>query len=138
MTSGLWGRFPGKAKFAALILGNIGACPSVLTALVAAGTNQATSLALSRNVNVIATAAASTGVSLPAGRYVGQECYIYNDGANPAQVYGVIGGTDTIDGVAGATGVALTNARRARFRVVAVSVAGVATWKSDLLGAVST
>jgi hypothetical protein len=40
---------------------------------------------------------------------------VVNDGAAPAKIYGNNAGTDTIDGVAGATGVTLTNAKRAFF-----------------------
>lgn len=134
---GVMQRWQGKVRGSVVLVGNGGVALRTTTGLTAIGANQAGSLALSTPINVISTAAASTGVSLPQGRNVGQELIIYNDGANPIQVYGVIGGTDTIDGVAGATGVALTNARRASFRVASIT-AGVAAWKSALLGAVSS
>ncbi len=47
---------------------------------------------------------------------VGQHIYIQNDGVNPAKVYAQ--GSDSIDGTAGATGVTLTNAKRAFFFAV--------------------
>jgi len=90
-------------------------------ALTAAGTNRANSLALTNAINNITTAAASTGVTLPASASVGigGTVIVFNAGANAAQVYGA--GSDTIDGVAGATGVPLTNAKRAIFICVAAN-----------------
>jgi hypothetical protein len=105
---------------------------SVATGLTAAGTNQATALPLTKALNVVATAAASTGVLLPDDTVVGVggAVTVYNDGANAIKVYAT--GSDTIDGTAGATGVTLTNAKRCRFVVVSVGA-----WKSDQLGVVS-
>lgn len=60
-------------------------------------------------VSVCATAADS--LQLPAW-IQGGEVLIVNDGAAAAQVFGKNGTTDTIDGVATATGVVLTNATR--------------------------
>lgn len=106
---------------------------SVATGLTAAGTNQATALVLSKDVNVIGTAAASTGAVLPsvATVGVGASVEVFNDGANAIKVYGA--GSDTIDGTAGATGVTLTNASRCRYLATASGA-----WKSSLLGAVSS
>lgn len=103
------------------------------TGLTAIGTTRANSLALTAEVNVIGTAAASTGVTLPAASSVGigGSVIIFNDGANAIKVYGA--GSDTIDGVAAATGVTLTNALRCEFYVTAA-----ATYKSAKLGATST
>lgn len=105
---------------------------STAAALVAVGTNRATALALTACQNFIATAAASTGVVLPAASLVGVGGWvdIYNGGANPIQVYGA--GSDTIDTVAGATGVPLANAKRCRYTVTAAL-----TWVSAQLGVVS-
>lgn len=105
---------------------------SVGNALTAAGSDRATSLALTKSINNVTTAAASTGVTLPAVATVGigGSVIIFNAGANAIQVYG--DGSDTIDGVAGATGVPLTNAKRAVFIAVAA-----ATWISAQLGVVS-
>lgn len=100
--------------------------------LTAVGNNRATSLALTKAINVISTAAASTGVTLPASASVGVGGWvdIYNDGANAIQVYGA--GTDTIDTVAAATGVPLTNAKRCRYTLVSTGA-----FKSAQLGVVS-
>lgn len=95
---------------------------SVATALTAIGTNRGTSLALTKAINFIATAAASTGVTLEASAMIGVGGHqdIYHDGANAIQVYGA--GSDTIDTVAGSTGVVLTNARRCRYTVKSAGV----------------
>jgi hypothetical protein len=105
---------------------------SVATGLTAAGTTQANALALTKDINVISTAAASTGVVLPSAATVGIGGYvvIFHDGANAIKVYGA--GSDTIDGVAGATGVTLTNAKRCEYFVTAAGA-----WKSAQLGVVS-
>lgn len=108
----------------------IGDSRTVGNALTAVGTNRTTALVLANIVNVIATAAASTGVVLPAAIKIGQIWYIYNNGASPIQVYA--NGSDQIDTVAGATGVVLTNAKRAIYTVVAAG-----TWISAQLGVVS-
>lgn len=106
---------------------------SAATGLTAVGTNRATSLALAAAVNVVGTAASGTGVTLPSAATVGigGSVIIFNDGANPIKVYGA--GSDTIDGVAAATGVTLTNALRCEFYVTAAG-----TFKSAKLGATST
>lgn len=80
--------------------------------LTAAGTTRADALALTASINRVGTAAASTGVILPAAK-VNQPILVINDGANAIKVYGA--GSDTIDGVAATTGVTLTNAKRAWF-----------------------
>jgi hypothetical protein len=107
---------------------------STATGLTAAGTNQATALALTKAINVITTAAASTGVSLPSAATVGIGGFvvIFNGGASAIKVYGAVGSSDTIDGVAAATGVTLTNALRCEYYVTAAGV-----WRSAQLGAVS-
>lgn len=117
--------------------GNVGTSAylnrSSATALTAAGTTRADALQLAKEINVVGTAAANTGVILPAGATagVGARVVVFNDGANPIKVYG--SGTDTIDGVAAATGVTLTNALRCEFMQVAAGA-----WKSAKLGATST
>lgn len=105
---------------------------SVATGLTAAGTTRADALALTKEINVIGTAAASTGVVLPASATVGigGKVTIFNNGANAIKVYGA--GSDTIDGTAGSTGVTLTNALRCEYIVVAAG-----TFISAQLGAVS-
>lgn len=73
-------------------------------ALTAVGTNRATSLALTATVNRVATAAAGTGVTLPAAAPA-ERITIIHTGANPIQVYGA--GSDTVNAVAAATGITL-------------------------------
>jgi hypothetical protein len=109
---------------------------SVAGALTAVGTTRATGLALTKQINDVTTAAASTGVVLPLGTAVGlsSPIVIFNAGANAITVYA--SGSDTIDGVAGATGVPLTNAHRCIYFPISVS-GGVTTWISAQLGVVS-
>lgn len=102
---------------------------SVGNALTAAGNDRATALQLAKEINNITTAAASTGVILPVG-VAGMRITVFNGGANAVQVYA--SASETIDGVAGATGVPLTNAKRADFFFVAAD-----TWVSAQLGVVS-
>ena len=102
---------------------------SVGNALTAAGTNRATALVLAKQINNITTAAASTGALLPVGG-IGMRITIFNGGANAMQVYA--NGSETIDGVAGATGVVLTNAKRCDYFFTAAN-----TWISAQLGVVS-
>lgn len=103
---------------------------STQTGLTAAGTTRATSLQLN-NVRIqnITTAAASSGVTLPVGN-AGTQIIIFNNGASACQVYALA--SETIDGIAGATGVALSNAARCSYYCTAQGV-----WLSALLGAVS-
>ena len=81
-------------------------------AITALGTNQATATAISSVYNQVDTAASGTGVNLPlsTGRRntAFQYCVIVNNGANSIQVYGFKSSTDTINGVAGSTGIPLT------------------------------
>lgn len=98
-------------------------------ALTAAGTNQGTGLQLAKAINNVTTAGSGTGVILPAAQ-VGMTITLYNAGINPIKVYG--NGSDTIDTVAGATGVTLTNAKRCMYQCVAA-----ATWVSSQLGVIS-
>lgn len=84
-------------------------------ALTALGTDRASSLALTESINNITTAASGTGVTAPAAEE-GKIVLINNLGANPIKIYGA--GSDTIDGVAAATGVTLTNAKRALLMAV--------------------
>lgn len=65
---------------------------------------QSNSLLLTTPLNRITTAAAGSGVLLPPA-IRGMEVVIDNNGANAVQVFA--SGTDTINGTAGATGVAL-------------------------------
>lgn len=95
-------------------------------ALTATGANQGTALALAAMINRITTAAAGTGVLLPAAAS-GLAVTVINRGANPVQVYGA--GTDTINGVATATGVSqMANS----VTVYTCSLAGA--WETDGVG----
>lgn len=102
---------------------------SVGNALVAAGTTRADALQLVNQTNQLGTVASGTGAILPAAA-VGDVCFVFNAGASAAKIYGA--GSDTIDGAAAATGVTLTNAKRAMFICVAA-----ATWISAQLGVVA-
>lgn len=90
---------------------------SVAAGLTAAGTTRATALALTKEINVISAAAASTGVVLPPASMVGigGRVVVVNGGANAITVYAA--GSDTIDGTTGSTGVTLTNAKRCEYFV---------------------
>ncbi len=100
---------------------------SIETGLVATGTTRADALQLQAAINVLATVAASTGVRLKDVPSGGTQT-IYNDGASAVQVYA----TDAIDGIAAATGVALTNAKRAIYTRLPSGA-----WISAQLGVVS-
>lgn len=102
---------------------------SVGNALTAVGTNRATALQLAKEVNNVTTAASGTGVILPVG-VAGMRITVFSAGANVIQVYATA--SETIDTVAGSTGVPLTNTKRADFFFVAAN-----TWVSCQLGAVS-
>jgi len=102
---------------------------SIDAAKTAAGTTRADAYSITKNTTQFTTAAASTGAVLPAA-VVGARYVVYNAGANAIKVYA--NGSDTIDGTAGATGVALANAKRCEYFCVAA-----ATWISAQLGVVS-
>jgi hypothetical protein len=88
-----------------------GAIQDGITALAGSGRTGAPVLVNGWNrIATVATAADS--VQLPAAA-AGMEIALVNDGAHAAQVFA--NGSDTIDGFAGATGVPLTNAKRAVF-----------------------
>ncbi|MGH6845794.1 MAG: hypothetical protein ACRECU_13995 [Methylocella sp.] len=122
MATGFMQRWKGKTSIAAATIAALTVTGSstvtVGNALTAVGTDRPTSLALTNLINNITTAAAGTGVTLPPG-VVGQHYVVFNAGANAIKVYG--NGSDTIDGAAGATGVTLTNAKRAKFFCVAAN-----------------
>jgi hypothetical protein len=103
--------------------------PSVSNALTAVGAGRGTSLILVSQINNVTTAAAGTGVRLPTG-VIGMQIDIFNAAANLIKVYAA--GSETIDTVAGLTGVNLTNALRCRYTFVAAN-----TWISAQLGVIS-
>lgn len=86
----------------------------VSSALTAAGTNKATSLALSSAVNYIGTTASSTGVSLPA-MSIGDSVVVFNNGANAALVYTTIGVADVINAQSANGGFTVSAAKGAIF-----------------------
>ena len=79
---------------------------SAADAITAAGTSQATGTQLTALVNNVSTVAAGTGVNLPASA-AGLQATVENTGANPLQVYPLIGAADTINGIAATIGVAM-------------------------------
>lgn len=83
----------------------IGYNESFATGLTAAGNSLATALPLNARTNIVATAAASTGVSLPAGAAVGDIVFVSNNGANALSVYPATS-TGTING--GSAGAAVS------------------------------
>lgn len=89
---------------------------SATTTISAAGTTRADATQLTKDISNLTTVAASTGVVLSS---TGNEQIVLNNGASPVQVYGA--GSDTIDGVAGTTGVPLANGKRALFIRVATN-----------------
>ena len=94
-------------------LATISICGDGATALVAAGTTQATALQLSAVVNALGTTAASTGVKLPPCE-AGAVVYVYNGGASTLQIYtNESTGVTMNAAVAGATGVALATTKTA-------------------------
>jgi hypothetical protein len=60
--------------------------------LTAAGTTQATALAIGNDINVVTTAAASTGVILRSDLAAGDSQEVVNYGANTLTVYPPVGG----------------------------------------------
>ena len=85
----------------------------VLAAQTSTGTNRATAFAIANHITEFSSVPSGTGAVLPAMN-VGEIVYIFNDdGANALQVYAP--GTATIDGVAAATGVPLTHAKRCAY-----------------------
>jgi hypothetical protein len=99
--------------------------------LTAVGTNQATALQLAATMNHITTAGSGTGVALiPA--IANTICTIFQNGASPITTYGAIGSSDTIDGIAGSTGVTLTNGKRCNYYCLTTG-----KWLSAQLGVTS-
>lgn len=95
-----------------------------------AGGGQASAVALTGAVNRVDTVAtAADSVALPAPTTVGQQIVVINNAAvNSMQVFG--SGTDTINGVATATGVAQAAGKHAIY--TATSIGAAATWFRNL------
>ena len=80
--------------------------------IAAAGTNQATATPIKTMQNRFTTVTSGTGALLPVA-VAGMNLVVINAGANPMQMYGT--GSDTINGIAGATGVALAVGKTAEY-----------------------
>lgn len=65
---------------------------AVATGLTGLGSTQATALALTASISNVTTAAASTGVIVPAGQEAGDVLTVRNGGANALLVYPLLGG----------------------------------------------
>lgn len=92
-----------------------------------AGGGQADATQLSALVNVVDTVAtAADSVKLPAPTVVGQVVIVSNTAAAAAQVFG--SGTDTINGVATATGVSLAAGKTGIY--IATTIGAAAAWRS--------
>jgi precorrin-2 methylase len=103
----------------------------VVTGLTAtASGTKATALQLTGSFNVLSVVATNADSALlPTDRQVGDEVIVVNDGAANAQIFGA--GNDTIDGVATATGVVLTAAKRCSYYCASIS-SGIAAWISNM------
>jgi hypothetical protein len=95
----------------------------------ATGTTRADALQLSGDFKRLSTVASGTGVILPTG-VIGMAITIVHSGANPVKVYA--NGSETIDGVAGSTGVTLTNGARCLYWFSAAN-----TWHSMMFNGTS-
>lgn len=91
---------------------------SVATGLTAAGTVIGDALQLTALVNVISTAAASTGVKLPQGVDIGVEVVVQNNGASTMNLFPPTS-AGTLNG--GSAGAAVTIAAAAGNRAIRVS-----------------
>ena len=102
---------------------------SVSNPVTALGSTRAGATAISSAINVVATAAAGTGVQVKtaAALGIGASQVIYNNTTNAIKVYCEDG--TTIDAAAGSTGVTLSATAAARFTVLAAT-----TFQSNLLG----
>lgn len=89
---------------------------SVASGLTATGTNQATGLALSADINEVTTVAASTGVVLPSGCNVGDSIFVYSIGAQTLTVYPPVG--ETINAIAAGSGFSQATATTAMYKKV--------------------
>ena len=85
---------------------------SAKDALVGAGANQAGATPIPAMMDRFTTVAVGTGAVLPIA-VAGMNITVINAGANPLQIYG--NGSDTINGTAGPTGVALAVGKTAEY-----------------------
>ena len=95
-----------------------GSTLSLFGSITPAGSNLATATQVTAITTQLGTAASTTGVYLPAsGNVVGRSLLMLNTGTAAVNIYGQ--GGDTIDTIAGTTGVVLTNAQRCFFTATA-------------------
>lgn len=80
----------------------IGYNDTAAVAITAAGTTLATATPLQAKFNLVTTAAASSGVSLPAGAVAGEVVVVQNGGANALAVYPATAAGTVAGGAAGA------------------------------------
>jgi len=120
--------FNGPLTGAVIATGTMsGAAVTGITAFSGGGQGSATALTgIVNSVDTVATAADS--VKLPAPTYAGQMVYVVNSTANSMQVFG--SGTDTINAVATATGVAQAAGKTAVY--VATTTGTAAKWFRNL------
>lgn len=119
-------RYDGKIAAKRLDLTGIVALNNIVAGITAhAGGGQASAVALAGLVNSVDTVAtAADSVALPAPTVKGQAVVVLNNTANSMQVFG--SGTDTINGVATATGVAQAAGKSAVY--IALSTGTAANW----------
>lgn len=86
--------------------------------LTAAGSTQATALALSASDNQITTAAAGTGVILPQYAQPGDEYWVYNGGANALLVYPPLNSGASIGAGAANAGFSVATTKGALFKMI--------------------
>jgi hypothetical protein len=91
-------------------------CGEARTGLTALGTNLATALQLTAEINNVTTVALSTGVALPSAEASGS-LVIVNNGANPLTVYARTGQT-----VMGAASVTIAATKATAFYAVSPTV----------------
>lgn len=106
---------------------------STANALTALGSTRADALALTKAINNVTVVASGNGVILPSAAVVGigGSVLVFNSDASDAlKVYAA--GSDTIDTVAGSTGVTLTATKRCLYFCVAAN-----TFISAQLGVIS-
>lgn len=109
---GYVGRQRGNQIYAGLLVKKL-VRDTIDTITAHAGGGKANAVPLRYGFNRISVCATiGDSVLLPAA-VPGAECYIVHDGATAAQVFGQ--GTDTVDSVITATGVTMTQAKRAMF-----------------------
>ncbi len=124
------GNTPAAASITALTLTGEALFTTHNTITAHAGGGRSSAVALDKQINRISVCATSAdSVVLPAA-VAGDLRIVFNDGAAATQVFA--NGSDTIDGTAGATGVPLTNAKRAMFVCLTTGA-----WVSAQLGVVS-